>query len=268
MKRRSQLYVPGVNEKMVQKSLQIPADSIIFDLEDSVPPEDKQKAREIIKRNLVNDWGNRELCVRINSISDKEGMKDILFFSDLEKIDLFLVPKAESDLSFVHKATGKRLEPIIETPRGLVKLEEIVRSEGVVALTYGAADLALHSLGQVRGYEKNTSLMLEIVSVARAYDVEPIDKVYFDLKNTLGFKEEAEIAKALGFSGKQVIHPSQVELANQVFSPSPEEMAWYKEIVEAYERAIKEGRGAIRLRDQLIDNVHYKIAKRYIQDFP
>lgn len=267
MKRRSQLYVPGINERMILKSLEIPADSIIFDLEDSVPPEDKEKARELLKRSLsAYSWKGKELCVRINQLTTKDGLRDLLFVSDLP-IDVVLIPKAEGSLDFVHKVTGKLLEPIVETPRGLMEIEDLVRSEGVVAISYGAADLALHAQGEIRGYEGNIYVMTRVATSARAYDVDPVDKVYFDLKNAEGFRTEARTARSLGFSGKQVIHPSQVEIANSVFSPSREELEWYREIVESYERAMKEGRGAIRLRDQLVDQVHYKIAKRYLKDY-
>ncbi|WP_409366342.1 HpcH/HpaI aldolase/citrate lyase family protein [Metallosphaera sp. D4-4] len=267
MKRRSQLYVPGINERMIVKSLEIPADSIIFDLEDSVPPDDKERARELIRRSLsAYSWKEKELCVRVNQLTTKDGLRDLLFVSDLP-VDVILIPKAEGSLDFVHKVTGKMLEPIVETPRGLAEIEDLVRSDGVVAISYGAADLALHSQGEIKGYEGNIYVMTRVVTSARAYDVEPVDKVYFDLRNAEGFRAEAQLAKSLGFSGKQVIHPSQVEIANSVFSPSKEELEWYREVVENYEKAMREGKGAIRLRDQLVDQVHYKIAKRYLQDY-
>ncbi|AWR99039.1 HpcH/HpaI aldolase/citrate lyase family protein [Metallosphaera hakonensis] len=267
MKRRSQLYVPAISEKMIVKSLEIPADSIIFDLEDSVPMEQKDSAREVLRKALSTySWKGKELCVRINQLTTKDGLKDLLYVSDIP-VDTVLIPKAEGSLSFIFKSTGKKVEPIVETPRGLVEIEHLVRSDGVTAISYGAADLSLYTQGQVKGYEGNIYVMTRIATTARAYDVEPVDKVYFDLKNSDGFKNEAQLAKSLGFSGKQVIHPSQVDLANQVFSPSGEELQWYQEVVKNYEMAMKEGRGAIRLRDQLVDQVHYRIAKKFLEDY-
>ncbi|AEB95798.1 citryl-CoA lyase [Metallosphaera cuprina Ar-4] len=252
---------------MIEKSVEIPADSIVFDLEDSVPLEDKEKARENLRNSLSTySWKGKELCVRINQVTIKDGIKDLLLLSEID-VNLILVPKAEGRLDFIYKATGKKVEPIVETPRGVVEMEDLVRSEGVEAISYGAADLALHSEGKISGYEGNVYLMTRLVMTARAYDVDPIDKVYFDLKNQDGFRREAEYAKSLGFAGKQVIHPSQVLIANEVFSLTEDEMKFYREIVESYEKALKEGKGAIRLRDQLVDQVHYKIAKRKLSDY-
>jgi len=266
MIRRSQLYVPAISEKMIRKSIELKADSIIFDLEDAVPPEDKERARELLIKLVKElDWGKRELCVRVNSLQLLDSYKDITRISKDDKITCIVIPKAENDLSFLHKATGKYLIPLIETAKGLVKIEDIVRSEGVVAVSYGAADLSLSLGGDYNFYEKNEYVKTLIVSVARAYDVDAIDKVYFDLKNLDGFRRECEEAKKLGYLGKQVIHPSQIDIVNEVFSPSKEEIEWAKRVIEAYEKGKREGKGAIRLDDKLVDYVHYKIAKRIIE---
>ncbi|AOL17154.1 citryl-CoA lyase [Sulfolobus sp. A20] len=266
MIRRSQLYVPSISEKMIRKSVELNADSIIFDLEDAVPPEDKERAREILIKLIKElDWGKRELCVRINSLQLSESFKDLATISKEEKITCIVVPKTENDLSFLFKATGKTLIPLIETAKGIAKIEDIVRSEGVEAISYGIADLSLSLGGDFTFYEKNEFIKTYIVNIAKAYDVDAIDKVYFDLKNQEGFRKECEEARKLGYVGKQVIHPSQVEIANQVFSPSKEEIEWARRVIEAYEKAKKEGRGAIRLDDKLVDYVHYKIAKRIIE---
>ena len=267
MKRRSQLFVPSISEKMIRKSVEINADSIIFDLEDAVPPEDKERARELLSKLLKElDWGRKKgLCVRINSLQLLDSYQDISFISREDKISCIVVPKAENDLSFLHKATGKTLIPLIETAKGVVKIEDIVRSEGVVGVSYGIADLSLSLGGDYTFYENNQYIKTIIVTTARAYDVDAIDKVYFDLKNMEGFRKECVEAKKLGYVGKQVIHPSQVDIANEVFSPTKEEIEWAKKVIEAYENAKKEGRGAIRLDDKLIDYVHYKIARKIVE---
>ncbi len=156
---------------------------------------------------------------------------------------------------------------MIETAKGLLKVEDVIRSEGVTAVSYGAADFALSVGGVVKTYEQNQVLKTMVVSAARAYGVDPIDKVFFDIKDIEGFRKECVEAKSMGgFIGKQVIHPSQIPVANEVFSPSEEEINWAKRVVEAYEKAVREGRGAISLEGQLVDYVHYKLAKR-ILDF-
>lgn len=261
------MFVPAINEKMIRKSTELEADSIIFDLEDSVPYEEKENARQLLKRLLKElTWNKKELCIRVNPLYTKEGLKDLIFVSELD-VDTVIIPKAEENLGFVYKVTGKNIEPLIETPKGFLKIEDLVRSEGVVAVSYGAADFSLHVGGELKVYESNEYIMTKVVVVARAYDVDPIDKVYFDLKNLNGFEEECKVARGLGYVGKQVIHPSQIPIANKIFSVSEEEIAWARRVIEAYENAVKEGRGAIRLDDKLIDNVHYKIAKRILQDY-
>ncbi|MEM4884755.1 MAG: CoA ester lyase, partial [Saccharolobus sp.] len=169
------------------------------------------------------------------------------------------------DISFLYKATGKSLIPLIETAKGVMRIEEIARSEGVVAISYGIADLSLSLGGDYTFYERNEFIKTKVVIAAKTYDIDAIDKVYFDLKNLEGFRRECEEAKKLGYTGKQVIHPSQVEIVNEVFSPSKEELEWARKVIEAYEKAKREGRGAIRLDDKLIDYVHYKIAKRIVE---
>ena len=266
MKRRSQLYVPSNSEKMIRKSVELNADSIIFDLEDAVPPEDKERARELLGKMLKElNWGKRELCVRINSLQLLDSYQDISFIAREDKISCIVVPKAENDLSFLYKATGRNLIPLIETAKGVVKIEDIVRSEGVVGISYGIADLSLSLGGDYTFYENNQYIKTLIVTMARAYDIDAIDKVYFDLKNLEGFRKECVEAKKLGYVGKQVIHPSQVDIANEVFSPTKEEIEWAKRVIEAYENAKKEGRGAIRLDDKLVDYVHYKIARKILE---
>jgi len=266
MIRRTQLYVPSMSEKMIMKSVELNADSIIFDLEDAVPPEEKDIARKLLLKALKElDWGKKELCVRINPLQNPESFSDLLVLSREDKIECLVVPKAENDLSFLYKASGKRIFPLIETAKGLTKIEDVIRSEGVNGVSYGIADLALSLGGDYKFYERNLYIKTLIVSVARTYDVDPIDKVFFDLKDTEGFKRECEEAKRLGYVGKQVIHPSQIGIANEVFSPSKEEVEWALRVVEAYEKARKEGKGAIRLDDTLIDYVHYKLAKRIME---
>lgn len=266
MRRRSQLYVPGNSLKMIKKSLELDADSIVFDLEDAVPYEEKENARNVLTNALKEfDWGKKELCIRVNSINSKEGIKDLNFVLNLDKISTILVPKAEQDLSFIYNATGKYIIPIIETSKGVVDIERVIRSEGTVAVTYGAADMALSIIGDVKEYEKNMYIKTLIVMYAKSYDVDPIDKVYFDLKDLDGLKNEALEAKRLGYVGKQVIHPSQIPIVNEVFMPSKDEIEWAKKVVKAYEEASKMGKGAIRVDDKLVDAVHYKIAKKILE---
>ncbi len=266
MRRRSQLYVPGNNPRMIEKAATLPADSLVFDLEDAVPPEQKAEARDILDAGLEGKaWGSRELCVRINALGTSEAPRDLEVFGADDRITALMVPKAEADLSVLARSTGKNLIPIIETARGLTWIERIVRSEGIAAVTYGPGDLAVSLGADIRAIEENVYVRTRIVSVAAAYDVDAIDKVFFDLANQEGFRAEAMGARRLGYVGKQVVHPSQVILANEVFSPDAEELALAKEVAAAYEAAARNGKGAIRVRDRLVDAVHYRWARKVLE---
>ncbi len=260
------MFVPGNNEHMIRKAaLELRPDSVIIDLEDAVPIDGKENARKLISELLPQlDWGNKELCVRVNAPNTPWFYGDIDTVMKIDNVRCIVIPKAEFDLGFIYKATGKEIEPLIETARGLLNIEEVVRSEGVTAVSYGIADFALSVGGVLQAYESNQVLRTMVVSAARAYGVDPIDRVYFDIKNIEGFRRECVEAKSLGFVGKQVIHPSQIPIANEVFSPSKEEIEWARRVVEAYEKAVREGRGAISLDGQLVDHVHYRLAKRVL----
>ncbi len=265
--RRSQLFVPGNNERMIRKAaLELRPDSVIIDLEDAVPVNEKENARKLIRELLPQlNWGNKELCVRVNDPRTPFFYADIDTVYRIDHVKCIVIPKAEFDLGFVYKATSREIEPLIETAKGLLRLEDVVRSEGVTAVSYGIADFALSVGGSLKAYEPNQIIKTLVVSAARAYGIDPIDRVYFDIGNLEGFRMDCIEAKSLGFAGKQVIHPSQISIANEVFSPSDEEVNWARRIVEAYEGAVKEGRGAISLDGQLVDYVHYRLARRILE---
>lgn len=258
--------MPANNPRMISKASTIEADSVVFDLEDAVPPDEKAAARTSLATAIGKlEWGHRELAVRINAPGTDEGDRDIAVLAAEPRIHSFVVPKAESALSALAKRSGKGLIPLIETARGLLRIEDVVRSEGVVAVSWGAGDLAASVGGDIATYGHSIVVKTLVVVAAAAYGLEAIDKVFFDLADGEGFRSEALEAKRLGYAGKQVVHPDQVRLANEVFSPSAEELAWAREIVHAYEAAATAGRGAIRIRDRLVDAVHYRWAKRVLE---
>ncbi len=263
--RRSQLYVPGNNIKMLYKANTLQADSFIFDLEDSVPLELKNETRNIIKRILDSlNWEEKELCVRINSLDTVEGYRDVISVSEMERIDCIVVPKAAVGISKIYAATGKPLIPLIETGHGVLRVEDIAREEGVCAVSWASGDLALSLKGDLKSYDRSDYVAMKVITTARTYGVEPIDKVFFDLNDSDIFISECEHAKNLGFSGKQVIHPNQVKVANKIFSPSEDEIAWAQKIISALAEATKAGRGAVKVDGQLVDKVHLEMAKRIL----
>lgn len=263
--RKSQLYVPGNREKMIVKAAALDCDSVILDLEDAVPPGEKEPARLLVARLSSGlDWGRRELCVRINQMGTPDGRRDVALLARAERVDSAVVPKAEGGLGPLHRRTGKSLVPLIETARGLTNVEEVTAADGVVAVAYGAADFALSVGGSVPEYMENYYVKSKIVIAARSNGVEAIDNVFFALDDAAGFRRQAERAKAMGYEGKQVIHPSQVTIANEVFTPSEEALEWARRVVDAYDRAKARGVGAIRVEGRLVDNVNYKAARRLL----
>ena len=269
MLRRSQLYVPGNNEKMINKASTLEADSVILDLEDAVPEGEKAKARSLIASlSKELDWGKKELCVRVNAVGTIDHFRDISAVKKIERMDAVLVPKAEGDCSSVGRRTGKKLIPIVETANGLMTIEAVAKSKKVVAITYGAGDYASSVGGSVEAYLGNTTIKTTIVAAARANGVEPIDNVFFDLENSEGFKAEALTSRSLGFVGKQVVHPSQIPIANEIFSSTKAEINWAAKIIGEFERASAEKRGALRVDGSLVDAVHYRLAKGILERRP
>ncbi|BCU68169.1 CoA ester lyase [Sulfolobales archaeon HS-7] len=259
---KSQLYVPGNNEKMLRKADLIPSQGIIFDLEDAVPPEEKSNARNLVS-NLLKElpFHGKRVGIRINSLDSPESLIDLMLVRTLDRVDFVVIPKTEQRVDFIYRITAKEVEVLIETARGLNRIDEVITSEGVTMISYGVADFSSSVFGDISQYQKNDYLRTVIAVKAHAYGIEPYDRVFFDLKDAEGFRAECLIAKGLGYIGKQVIHPSQVEIANQVFSPSKQEVEWANKVIEAYEKARSMGKGAIRVDDQLVDAVHYRIAK-------
>jgi citrate lyase subunit beta / citryl-CoA lyase len=260
--RRSQLYVPGNNQKMIAKAATLGADSVILDLEDSVPEGSKDDARaRVVRMSRQVDWGELELCVRINQKGTKHFAKDVAAVRDCRRIDCVVIPKAEGDCSQIGSRSRKKLIPVVESATGLSHLREIAASRGAVALSYGAADFAASVGGSLSAYLDNPAVKTMIVAAAAEAGIDPIDNVFFDLDDSKGFKKQAAAARALGFVGKQVVHPSQVRLVNKLFSPSRKEIEWANRVLGGMKDAKGELRGAIKIDGQLVDAVHVRLAE-------
>jgi citrate lyase subunit beta/citryl-CoA lyase len=232
----------------------------------TVPKASKSDARRTVaglSREL--DWGKHELCVRINPRGTRDFAADLAAMQRCERVDCLIVPKAEGDCSLVHTKTQKKLIPVIETATGLVRLREVASSKGAVAVSYGAADYAVSVGGSVSAYQDNSALKTTIVAAAADAGLDAIDNVFFDLEDARGFRRQALAARSLGFVGKQVVHPSQIGLANEIFSPSKQEIEWANAVVEAVSAAARSQHGATRMGGSLVDAVHYRMAKALIE---
>lgn len=264
---RSMLFVPGNRPDMMIKSFNTEADALIFDLEDAVPSEEKQKARAEINK-VLESHHNKEVFIRINSFDTPWIIDDILAVSQCP-IRGVVIPKVNSAselekvswfMSYCENRNAIQKEsltviPIIETPKGINNIGSIVnacsRIEGVM---FGAIDYLLSINGSIE--QTDTCLIYPrsaVVNACREKGVSPIDTVYPNYKDNEGLVRECNKAKAMGFSGKACIHPSQIATINDAFLPLPHEIEWAKRVIAAYDEAVKNGKGSVALNGEMVD---------------
>lgn len=288
--RRSILSVPGHISKMHLKAAASGADVIMLDLEDSVPFAQKSSARLQVVESLNSlDWGNKFLSIRINRPGERFAYRDIVeiipFCSD--KLNSIVIPKVSSpaDIHFVEKLLTSLedeyslknrllLEPSIEDALGLENVSQIAAaSDRNITLVFGIADFS-SSIGakfiSISGHGENEDsypghrwqyVLSRMVVAAKAKNLAVIDAPYGNFSDPQGLRKSAELAAALGVDGKWAIHPSQIEIINAVFSPSPQEIERAKKVLDAYEIALKEVKGAVELEGRMIDNATIRLAK-------
>lgn len=276
--RRSMMYIPGSSQKMLDKARELQADSLIIDLEDAVAPGQKEAARDLVFKTIRTvDFGSRELTVRINALSTPYGLKDLEVIAQ-GKPDAIIVPKVNRPedvyevaeiLDRIERAEGFqegsiRLHLMIETPDGIVHIDTIAGcNPRIGALIFGAADYTKETRGKITPDRIELLYPLtRILLAARVAERDAIDSPFFDIKDMDGLIRHTEMAANLGYDGKSLIHPSQIEPVNRIFTPSEAEVEFAKRVVEAYEQGEKEGRGAIALDGKLIEHLHAEAARR------
>lgn len=264
--RRSRLYIPGNQPKLMLNAGIHKPDGIILDIEDAVAPAEKESARFIVRNALRTlDFFGAERMVRINQ--GEMGLEDLEFVVP-QNVHLILVPKVESakqivvvdeKIAEISKICGRKesvfLMPIIESARGVMHALEIAEaSENIVALSIGLEDYTA-DIGTVRTDEGTESLFARstVINAARAAGLQAIDSVYSDFANEKGLRESVREAKALGFNGKACIHPRQIQPIHEEFVPTPEEIKKAREIVQAFDDAQKQGLGVVSLGSKMID---------------
>ena len=288
--RRSNLSVPGHLKKMHGKANECNADVIMLDLEDSVPVEAKIAAREqVIESLLAFDWSKKTVTVRINSLDTPYAYRDLLDVAEQagHVIDAIVIPKVNhpGDVFFADrmlngiemtktasKAIG--LEASIETAEGLIRAADIAQaSSRVCTLVFGIADYSA-SIGarlvSISGHgEKEEELypghrwhfaLSKMVMSAKAYGSLAIDAPYGNFKDVEGLRRSAVMASALGCDGKWAIHPSQIDVINEVFTPSSAEIALAIKVIEANAQAKSEGKGAIAVEGRMVDQATVRLA--------
>jgi malyl-CoA/(S)-citramalyl-CoA lyase len=298
---RSELAVPGTNPALFRKAAQSRADIIFLDCEDAVAPDDKEQARKNIIQGLNEvEWGRKTLMVRINGLDTHYMYRDVVdIVETCPRLDMLLIPKvgvpqdvyALDMLVTQIEAAKKRdkrigFEVLIETALGMANVEAIAQSSRrLEAMSFGVADYAASTRARttvIGGVNKDSGVLADkdadgkrqyfwtdpwhaaqtrMLVACRAYGLRPIDGPFGDFNDSDGYVAAANRAAVLGYEGKWAIHPSQIELANQVFTPSDAEVSKARRIMQAMAQAAAEGKGAVSLDGRLIDIASIRMAQ-------
>src|ERR1700688_1093536 len=298
---RSELAVPGTNPALFRKAANSNADIIFLDCEDAVAPDDKEQARKNIIQGLNEiDWGAKTMMVRINGLDTHYMYRDVIDIVEAcPRLDMILIPKAgvAADVYAVDmmvtqiEAATKRtkrigFEVLIETALGMANVEAIAQSSRrLEAMSFGVADYAASTRARttvIGGVNRDSGVLTDkdadgkreyfwtdpwhaaqtrMMVACRAYGLRPIDGPFGDFNDPDGYVAAANRAAVLGYEGKWAIHPSQIELANQVYTPSEAEVTKARRIMDAMAQAAKEGRGAVSLDGRLIDIASIRMAQ-------
>lgn len=271
--RRSVLYMPGANTRALDKARTLPADALIFDLEDAVAPDAKEAARaNVVAAAQSKGYGKREIVIRCNGLSTPWGKADIAAIAK-SGADAVLVPKVETaaevasvvaQLDAAGAPKSMAVWAMMETPKGILRADEVAGSHPRLTLfVMGTNDL----VKDMRA--RHTPMRLPMVTAlglgmlaARAHGLTILDGVYNDIQDAEGFRAVCQQGLEMGFDGKTLIHPSQVEPCNEVFAPSAAELEMAGKIVTAFKAAQAEGKGVVTVDGRMIENLHVEQAER------
>jgi citrate lyase subunit beta/citryl-CoA lyase len=278
--RRSVLYMPGSNARALEKAKTLPADAVIFDLEDAVAPEAKDLARrQVCDTVSAGGYGDREVVVRINALDTPWGEADLAAVAAAAPAAI-LVPKVSSPENLV--AIGSRLRRLgaaertrvwamMETPLAILNAEAIASAARDVdtrleCLVLGTNDLAKESRARILpGRAVLMPWLMTTLLAARAHDLDILDGVYNALADEAGFRAECEQARDAGFDGKTLIHPNQIAPANEIFAPPADEVEHARAVIAAFEKPENQGKGAISLDGRMVERMHADIARRTVE---
>ncbi|GGW27496.1 (3S)-malyl-CoA thioesterase [Gemmobacter lanyuensis] len=267
---RSVLYIPGSKERALEKAMGLPADAIIFDLEDAVAPDEKPAARELLAKVLTDwDFGNRARIVRINGFDTEWGRADAdamdAAIARGARIDAILIPKVNraADLDAVADAVpGADLWAMMETCIGMLNAAEIAAHPRLKGMVMGTNDLAkeLNSRFRADRLPMQAGLGLCLLA-ARAHGLTIVDGVYNAFKDDEGLRAECEQGRDMGFDGKTLIHPAQLEIANSAFAPSEAEIDLARRQIAAFDAVMAQGGGVAVVDGKIVENLHIVTAK-------
>tara|TARA_B100001750_G_scaffold247997_1_gene276110 strand:- start:1020 stop:1847 length:828 start_codon:yes stop_codon:yes gene_type:complete len=264
--------MPAANERALEKAKDIQADALIFDLEDAVAPDSKEVAREqACAAAASSEYGNRELTIRCNGLDTPWGKDDVLAAAAAGPAAV-VIPKVDGSsyldeiselLNQGGAPSSTQIWAMVETPIGILHVEEIARHERMSVMVLGTNDMAKELRASITADRQALLPYLAMCLLsARAAGVAILDGVYNDIKDESGFKDVCVQGAEMGFDGKTLIHPNQVAPTNEIFSPSLDELDFYRRIIEEFEAAEKEGRGVLTVDGKMIENLHVDEARR------
>ncbi|MEM9034737.1 MAG: CoA ester lyase [Actinomycetota bacterium] len=270
--RRSVLYMPAANERALEKAKTIPSDGLILDLEDAVAPDAKEAARAAACAAAASgEYGAREITIRANGLDTPWGADDLVAIAT-SGAHAVVVPKVGSvaevdDVSGRLDAAGAPTElaiwPMIETPTAILDTRLIAAHPRVAVLVMGTNDLVKElRAAALPGRAPLLPHLAAALVAAREADVAILDGVYNDVRDADGFRAECEQGAQLGFDGKTLIHPGQVEICNDVWAPSTEEIEYAGRVIAAFDEALADGRGVVTVDGRMIENLHVDQARR------
>jgi citrate lyase subunit beta / citryl-CoA lyase len=262
--RRSVLYMPAANERALEKAKGIACDAIIFDLEDAVAPDAKEAARaNAVAAASSGDYGSRELTIRCNGLDTAWGADDLAAAS-ASGAAAVVVPKVSSvsELDRIAEHTAKPIWAMVETPTAILDVRALAHHPRVEVLVMGTNDLAREL--RSRGRDALLPHLATALLAAREAGATILDGVFNDVKDADGFRSECRQGFEMGFDGKTLIHPGQVETCNEVWTPTDAEVEHARAVITAFELAVAEGRGVATVDGRMIENLHVANAQRVL----
>ena len=272
--RRSVLYMPAANDRALEKAQTIPADAIIFDLEDAVAPDAKPDARaKAVAAVRSGLYGNRELTIRCNGLDTQWGTDDVLAAGAAAPAAV-VIPKVDS-VVYLDRVSALLDEagapatvmiwPMIETPTAVFDVRAIAAHPRVAVLVMGTNDLAKELRSPlVPSRHPLVPHLATALLAAREAGKMILDGVYNDVKNPEGFVAECRQGMEMGFDGKTLIHPSQVEPANELWAPSPDDVEYAERVIAAFDEAVAAGMGVVTVDGRMVENLHVDNARRVL----
>ena len=263
---RSVLYIPGSKERALEKARGLPTDAIIFDLEDAVAPGEKAAARATLQAALAQSYGNRVRLVRINGLDTEWGADDARAVAAMD-CDGVLLPKVETpaQLDALAALCDKPLWAMMETPLGMLNAAAIAAHPKLAGMVMGTNDLAKDLGARFRADRLPMQAGLGLcLLAARAHGCVIVDGVYNAFKDDDGLRAECEQGRDMGFDGKTLIHPAQLEIANTAFAPSEAEIDFARRQIAAFEEAEAQGQGVAVVDGKIVEHLHVDTARQML----